>query len=72
MITRHDEKGRVLFASLPRKPCSASRRRRSLGDGLFERVHVADRPAYLTALSRSLASNEAIAVEFRVRRAMER
>ena len=40
-----------------------------LGDGLFERVHVADRPAYLTALSRCYANNETIAVEFRVRRA---
>jgi cell cycle sensor histidine kinase DivJ len=39
------------------------------GDGLFDRVHVADRPAYMTALSRSLASNEAMAVEFRIRRA---
>src|SRR6185312_11761763 len=39
------------------------------GDGLFERVHVADRPAYLTALSHSLANNEPIAVEFRIRRA---
>ena len=35
----------------PRKRCSACRRKRSLGHGLFDRVHVADRPAYLTALS---------------------
>jgi cell cycle sensor histidine kinase DivJ len=39
------------------------------GDGLFERVHVTDRPAYLTALSRCYARNEPINVEFRVRRA---
>jgi cell cycle sensor histidine kinase DivJ len=62
LITRHDDNGRVLFASL-----AASQK--ILGDGLFEHVHVADRPAYLTALSRCQANNEAVAVEFRVRRA---
>jgi cell cycle sensor histidine kinase DivJ len=39
-----------------------------MGYGLFERVHVADRPGYLTALSQAAASGEARSVEFRVRR----
>ena len=69
MITRHDDKGRVLFASLAAQSLIGEPVQKILGEGLFERVHVADRPAYLTALSRSLANNEAIAVEFRVRRA---
>ena len=69
MITRHDDEGRVLFASLAAQTLFGEPAQKILGDGLFERVHVADRPAYLTALSRSLANNEAIAVEFRVRRA---
>jgi two-component system, cell cycle sensor histidine kinase DivJ len=69
MITRHDEKGRVVFASHAAQSLFGEPVQKILGDGLFERVHVADRPAYLTALSRSLANNEAIAVEFRVRRA---
>ena len=67
MITRHDEKGRVIFASLAAQQLFGEPVQKIAGDGLFERVHVADRPAYLTALSRSLADNEPIAVEFRVR-----
>ncbi len=69
MITRHDDRGRVLFASLAAQTLLGEPVQKILGEGLFERVHVADRPAYLTALSRSLANNEAVAVEFRLRRA---
>ncbi len=69
MITRHDEKGRVVFASPAAQQLIGEVAQKVTGDGLFERVHVADRPAYLTALSRSLANNEPMAVEFRVRRA---
>jgi len=69
MITRHDEKGRVVFASLAAQQLFGEPANKVIGDGLFERVHVADRPAYLTSLSRCLANNEPIAVEFRVRRA---
>jgi cell cycle sensor histidine kinase DivJ len=69
MITRHDEKGRVIFASLAAKQLVGEPAQKILGDGLFERVHVADRPAYLTALSQCHANNETMAVEFRVRRA---
>ena len=39
-----------------------------LGHGLFERVHVADRPAYLTAIGDAAALAESRSVEFRVRR----
>lgn len=69
MITRHDEKGRVVFASLGAQQLFGEPAQKILGDGLFKRVHVADRPAYLTALSRCHAGNEPTAVEFRVRRA---
>jgi cell cycle sensor histidine kinase DivJ len=68
MITCHDEKGRVSFASHAAQQLFGEPTQKILGDGLFERVHVADRPAYMTALSRSLANNEPMAVEFRVRR----
>ncbi len=37
------------------------------GDGLFSRVHIGDRPNYLTALDEAAAGNPS-AVEFRVRR----
>ena len=51
MITRHDEKGRVIFASQASQQLLGEAPEKLTGDGLFERVHVADRPAYLTALS---------------------
>jgi cell cycle sensor histidine kinase DivJ len=69
LITCHDDKGRVVFASHAAQSLFGEAIPRILGEGLFERVHVADRPAYLTALSRCLANNEPIAAEFRVRRA---
>jgi two-component system, cell cycle sensor histidine kinase DivJ len=69
LITRHDDKGRVVFASLAAQQLLGEPSQKVLGEGLFEHVHVADRPAYLTALSRCQANNEAMAVEFRVRRA---
>ncbi len=69
MISQHDEKGRVLFASFAAQQLFGESAQKIAGDGLFERVHVADRPAYLTALSRSFVNNEPIAVEFRIRRA---
>jgi cell cycle sensor histidine kinase DivJ len=69
LITRHDEKGRVVFASHAAQTLFGEPIQRILGEGLFDRVHVADRPVYLTALSRCVANNEAIAAEFRVRRA---
>jgi two-component system, cell cycle sensor histidine kinase DivJ len=68
MITRHDGKGRVVFASHAAQQLLGEPVQKVLGDGLFEHVHVADRPAYLTALSRCRANNEAISVEFRLRR----
>ena len=70
LITYHDDKGRVLFASHAAQTLCGEPSQSILGDGLFERVHVADRPAFLTALSRCHA-NETIAVEFRVRHAGE-
>jgi len=41
---------------------------RLLGHGLFDRVHVVDRPAYLTALSDAARGGEARSVEFRLKR----
>jgi cell cycle sensor histidine kinase DivJ len=67
MITRHDEKGRVIFASQASQQLLGEAPEKLTGDGLFERVHVADRPAYLTALSRCSANAEPITLEFRVR-----
>jgi cell cycle sensor histidine kinase DivJ len=73
VITRHDHNGAVLFVSpaaerligakvLGAKVCDLD------GHGLFDRVHVADRPAYLTALTDAAAHGGDRSVEFRLRR----
>lgn len=71
LITHHDEKGRVLHASRAAQTLCGEPPRNLLGDGLFARVHVADRPVYLTALSRCQSEGEAVAVEFRLRQASD-
>jgi len=68
VITRHGHHGAVLFVSPAAEPLFGARVRDLTGHGLFDRVHVADRPAYLTALADAAASGEACAAEFRIRR----
>jgi cell cycle sensor histidine kinase DivJ len=67
VITRHDRNGVVQFASPAAEPLFGVPVNDLFGHGLFERVHVADRPAYLTALADSAAHGESRSVEFRVR-----
>jgi two-component system, cell cycle sensor histidine kinase DivJ len=71
VITRHGRNGAVLFASPAAEPLFGVRIGDLGGHGLFERVHVADRPAYLTALADAAALGEDRSVEFRVRRGGE-
>ncbi len=52
VITRHGRNGAVLSISPAAEPLFGVKVRDLLGHGLFDRVHVADRPAYLTALAR--------------------
>jgi cell cycle sensor histidine kinase DivJ len=68
MITLHDRRGRVVFASQAAKQLVGATGPGVLGDGLFEHVHVGDRPAFLSALNRCRANNEPMSVEFRLRR----
>ena len=68
VITRHGRDGSVLFASPAAENLFGSRVGDLHGHGLFERVQVADRPAYLTALGDAAALGESRSVEFRVRR----
>ena len=58
VITRHGRDGAVLFVSPAADTLFGSRVADLLGHGLFERVHVADRPAYLTALGDAAALGE--------------
>ena len=68
VITRHGPNGAVLFASPAAEPLFGTRADDLLGHGLFDRVHVGDRPAYLTAFNQALTQEEGQSVEFRVRR----
>jgi two-component system, cell cycle sensor histidine kinase DivJ len=68
VITRHGRNGVVLFVSPAAEQLFGASVTALSGHGLFDRVHVADRPAYLTALADAAAKGEVRSVEFRVRR----
>jgi cell cycle sensor histidine kinase DivJ len=68
VISRHHRNGVVQFISPAVEAMLGTPVPRLLGHGLFDRVHVADRPAYLTALSDAARGGEARSVEFRLRR----
>lgn len=68
VISRHRRNGAVQFISPAAETLLGVPLARLAGHGLFDRVHVADRPAYLTALSEAARGGEAASVEFRLRR----
>lgn len=68
VISRHSGNGAVLFISPAAEALLGTTASRLVGHGLFDRVHVADRPAFLTALSDAGRGGEVRSVEFRVRR----
>src|SRR5947207_2511392 len=68
VITRHRRNGTVRFASPAAELLFGVPADSLLGHGLFDRVHVADRPAYLTALADAAAQGVSSSVEFRIRR----
>ena len=68
VISRHHRNGAVRFISPAVEALLGTSASGLLGFGLFDRVHVADRPAYLTALSDAARGGEAQSVEFRLKR----
>jgi two-component system, cell cycle sensor histidine kinase DivJ len=68
VISRHHRNGAVRFVSPAAESMLGTPVSRLVGYGLFDRVHVADRPAYLTALSDAARGGEAQSVEFRLKR----
>jgi len=72
VISCHSRNGAVQFISPAAEALLGTPSSRLLGHGLFDRVHVADRPAFLTALSDAGRGGEARSVEFRVRRELPR
>jgi cell cycle sensor histidine kinase DivJ len=72
VISRHRRNGAVQFISPAVETMLGTQVAQLLGHGLFDRVHVADRPAYLTALSEAARGGDARSVEFRLRRDVPR
>jgi cell cycle sensor histidine kinase DivJ len=68
VISRHGRNGAVLFMSPAAEALFGVGTAELSGHGLFDRVHVGDRPAYLTALADAAALGEVRSVEFRIRR----
>ncbi|MBK8008444.1 MAG: PAS domain-containing protein [Rhizobiales bacterium] len=68
VIARHGRDGAITFISpaaehLARVPAAAL-----LGHRLFDRVHLADRPAFLTAISDAARTSTPVSLEFRLHR----
>jgi cell cycle sensor histidine kinase DivJ len=68
VISRHRRSGAVQFISPAAEAVLGTPAAGLVGHGLFDRVHVADRPAYLTALSDAARGCDGHSVEFRLRR----
>jgi len=71
VITRHRRNGTVRFASPAAESLFGVPAKTLLGHGLFDRVHVGDRPAFLTALADAAVEGVSSSVEFRIRREMQ-
>ena len=68
VVTRHGSDGDVMFASPAAESLFGAPVAALHGRGLLQRVHVADRPAYLMALGDAAALSENRATQFRARR----
>jgi two-component system, cell cycle sensor histidine kinase DivJ len=68
VISRHGRGGVALFVSPAAHKVFGLPARELMGHGLFDRVHVADRPAYLNALAEAAMGAGSGSVEFRARR----
>ncbi len=67
LITRHGANGDVVFASPAARAIAGCPPSDLIGQGLFHRVHIADRPAFLRALSEADRTGGTITAEFRFR-----
>jgi len=65
---RLSPEGQVLFASKRTEEIFAAPRYELTGNGLFERVHILDRPAFLKSISQAIHSADTRTVEARLRK----
>ena len=66
MITRHDARGQVMFASSASEQILGQPAQVLEGNGLLERVHVSDKPSFLMAFSQCLEHGQPVSVELRL------
>jgi cell cycle sensor histidine kinase DivJ len=66
LVTWHDRNGSVMRANAAAGKLVGVPAALLQGRGLFSRIHVADRPAYLKAISDAAVSTEPVVVEFRL------
>ncbi|MGB2598285.1 MAG: PAS domain-containing sensor histidine kinase [Pseudolabrys sp.] len=67
VVIRHGRNGSVLSAPQAAESIVGVKASELLGNGLFDRVQVADRPAYLAALADAASLNEERSLELRIR-----
>ena len=68
VIVRCERGGSVVFASPAAQTLFGVPINELAGNGLFDRVHVADRPAFLATLADATGSSELRSLEFRIQR----
>jgi two-component system, cell cycle sensor histidine kinase DivJ len=68
VITHHGHGGRIVRASANAQAVLGAPASDLQNYGLFDRIHIADRPAYLRALSEAAASGDTCEIAFRLRR----
>ncbi len=67
LFTRHDDTGACIFASSAARTLLGAAPSELIGQGLFQRVHVADRPAFLRAITDAGAKREPAKITVRLR-----
>jgi cell cycle sensor histidine kinase DivJ len=67
LVTHHDEQGGVVSAGDSALTVIGAPPSSLLGRGLFERVHVADRPAFLNAIAHAASGDGLSQLELRIR-----
>jgi two-component system, cell cycle sensor histidine kinase DivJ len=71
VITHYGHGDRIIYASANAQAVLGAPACDLADHGLFDRIHITDRPAYLRALSEAAASGGPCEVEFRLRRGAE-
>ncbi len=68
LVLRHERGGSVLYASRESEKLFGLPQRELMGRGLFERIHVGDRPAFLKAISDASDGDAPVSVDLRLRK----